>query len=163
MSDELLRQMAAEAGDEPEEQPAAGGTRRLADLAQRMIDVKTTIEDMEEDLSALKKEYNELRSQSIPEAMQDAGLVSDSGKGSFTLETGETVYIKNDLFANVNAVDREALFEYLREQGAGDLIKPTVNHNTLRAYAKEQLERGVKLPEIIKTSPFQTVSIRKRR
>lgn len=65
------------------------------------------------------------------------------GLGFATLE-------KPEIKANVLAEDREKLFEYLKEQGLGDVIKPTVHHSTLSAIVADQYNQGKPVPDFIK-------------
>lgn len=52
-----------------------------------------------------------------------------------------------NIMASIFPEKKEEAFEWLRENGLGDLIKPTVNSSSLNSAAKEQIENGRELPE----------------
>lgn len=52
-----------------------------------------------------------------------------------------------NLLCGIIPDQKEAAWDWLRENGLGDLIKPTVNSSSLNAAAKEQIENGKELPE----------------
>jgi hypothetical protein len=57
---------------------------------------------------------------------------------------------------------KEAAFEWLRENGLGELITETVNASTLSAQARKMLEDGTELDaDIFNVSVFPTTSITK--
>jgi len=83
--------------------------------------------------------------------MAEAGIVSEEGKGSFSLPDGSTVYLTTSLYVSCRKADQEHLHQWLRANGLGDLIKETVHHQTLRAFAREQSEKGAPLPLVLTT------------
>jgi hypothetical protein len=101
-------------------------------------------------LSQREKEVNAqlkiLEEERIPEKMRQLGLVKGN-RGSFTTATGMRVSLRTDLYVSVNKSREEDFFEYLREHGAGDLIKETVHPSTLKAWGREQRENGQELPD----------------
>jgi hypothetical protein len=60
-------------------------------------------------------------------------------------------------------VDKEAGFQWLRENGHGDMIQETVNAGTLAAFVRSLIiEEGVDPPEdVVKVSTYNTTSITK--
>lgn len=77
----------------------------------------------------------------------------------FSINDVGTFYLSSDLFPRI--LDRELLFQDLKARGAGDLIKPTVNAQTLKAYVKECLESKNEIPKGIETHTKTMVRIRK--
>ena len=47
------------------------------------------------------------------------------------------------------SVNEDALFDYLKQIGRDDLIKPTVHHKTLSSFVKEMLDGGQEIPDFI--------------
>jgi len=58
--------------------------------------------------------------------------------------------VKPRLYASFDKDNEAAIFEYLRSVDRDDLIKPTVNAQSLSTFVKERVEKGEKLPEVIK-------------
>lgn len=55
---------------------------------------------------------------------------------------GKVFYLVTNLYVNDVATRREELYQVLREQGFGDLIKATIHPQTLKAFVKEQIEEN---------------------
>lgn len=61
---------------------------------------------------------------------------------------GKLFYLVTNRYVNDVATRREELYQVLREQGFGDLIKATIHPQTLKAFVKEQIEENdEELPE----------------
>ena len=157
---DLLRDMQKEA-DAPA--PAQGSTHTLMAAAEEYVQLKEQIGADEEALKELKARYKELRGTVIPELMAELKMVDAKGHGSFTLSTGEKLFLKNDLHASFSKMNEDAVFEWLRSRGDEALIKLVVHAGTLKAYVKEMLEKGEEPPEeLITTYPFQTTNMRRK-
>lgn len=55
---------------------------------------------------------------------------------------GKVFYLVTNRYVNDVATRREELYQVLREQGYGDLIKATIHPQTLKAFVKEQIEEN---------------------
>lgn len=146
---------------EAETEDTTQTNQTVAQLAQELLLLRDAISTVEDELSELKKRRKELEETSIPDAMRAAGMVSSTGKGSCTLSTGETIYLINDVSVSVRGDKREEQFAWLRERGDDDIIKPTVNAQTFKAYIKEIREKGESLPDFINTYDFIRIGVRK--
>ena len=63
---------------------------------------------------------------------------------------------------SASIADKELGHQWLKDNGLGDLIKPTVNAQTLASAAKHLIEEGLELdPEIFNTSYVENTSITK--
>lgn len=69
------------------------------------------------------------------------------------------VNIQGDVYVSVLAKDREALYDWLRDEGKGDVVKETVAHPTLKAMMKARLEAGDEIPACVKCEPYSFVKI----
>src|SRR6478735_8179586 len=106
---------------------------------QRRMDI------LDERKKELQKEIDQLRLHDIPNEMAARDTTSLKGEwGRCTLTS--------DL--SVSAGDKGALHSWLKDNGHEDLIVPTVNSSTLRAWVKEQLVAGNELPGTINIAPF---------
>ncbi len=126
-----------------------GTMKDLVGKGEEMIELTATIEITKTELKDLTRRYDELRKELIPEAMQVAGLVTDAGKGKYSTASGATVSLRGDMFVGIQRGQEETAHEWLRKNGHGALIKPTVHSSTLRAFGKEQTGLGKPLPETL--------------
>lgn len=113
----------------------------------KMKELKTELDEIDEYRKALQAEYDKYRLHEIPNMMaENDDLRSITGEfGRCTLTSDLSVKVK----------DKIELHKWLEDSGNGSLIVPTVNAQTLKAFVKEQLQRGEQLPEeILAISPF---------
>lgn len=113
----------------------------------KMKELKTELDEIDEYRKALQAEYDKYRLHEIPNMMaENDDLRSITGEfGRCTLTSDLSVKVK----------DKIELHKWLEDSGNGSLIVPTVNAQTLKAFVKEQLQRGEQLPEeILVISPF---------
>jgi hypothetical protein len=105
-----------------------------------MDELQSHIDILDEQKGLLQKEYDKLRLFDIPNTMAEQDIRSISGefgnKGRCTLQS--------DLSVSVH--EKMSLHQWLTDTGNGALIVPTVNHQTLKAFCKEQIINGVELP-----------------
>lgn len=108
----------------------------LVKLAKRMKELRDGIEALKAQQTELQKEYDKLRNDILPDAMDEAEqptlVVKDVGK----------VILFPMFSVKQPKGDKTKLFTWLKKRRAGDLIVPTVNSSTLGAYIKEQIKDG---------------------
>lgn len=153
---------AIQADSEKDAEPT-GSMDRLMALADEMENLKAVIEEQDREVKEMRKRYDELRRELLPEEMKRVGLVNEQGKGNFTLKTGGKIHLRGDLFASIKKADQDAAFEWLRANGHGDLIKETVHPGTLKSFCKEQLEHGANLPALLNAQPFTVATLTRRK
>jgi len=117
--------------------PASNELGAVADLAQKMHDLENEIVDLEKQVKAKKQALTQIAEQDLPDLMQELNI------RDFTLTNGAKVEVKEVVSGSIpsnSAIDRckddmdkagmqlrqEQCFDYLREQGAGALIKSNV-------------------------------------
>lgn len=133
----------------------------LDEAIQEALDLKEAIEDLKTRKTAAEKRFSELTYRTIPDLMQAAGHVKPDGSGSVTHVSGAMVYLRHDVQAYVLAADKPAFFEWLRANGAGEMIKEDVHSGTLKSWAKDRLENSAEIPDLVKVTPA-TVAILKK-
>lgn len=90
-------------------------------------------------------QMDQLRLHEIPNEMANRDMTSLKGEwGRCTLTADLSISVR----------DKLTLHQWLEENGQGDLIQPTVNSSTLKAWVKEQMGAGSPVPDVIKISPF---------
>lgn len=79
--------------------------------------------------------------------------------------SGRTFYVTTKIFANAVPERKSELFTWLKENGYGDMVTETVNHNTLSAFVREMLSETDQLPEgleeLVNVFEKTTVGVRK--
>lgn len=128
-----------------------------------LADQLKTAKQEKKDLEAQVKETNgkiEMLDAKLSEAM------TDSEVEKFT-RNGSTFYLNTKLYASPKAGAKDELIAALKQNGFGDLVKETVNSNTLNSFCKEQMEENEdELPDwlepVLNTFEKTTVGIRKR-
>lgn len=161
MEDDAIHQdEQAEKGQEVET------TSTAAELAEEMQACKEEADR----LTGLAKEqtdrYNQIRKIELPDLMRKLGMVNSAGKGSFTFSGGR-VHLEGKVHANLRKDDKPQFFEWLRGNGAEDLIKEDVNAQTLSAFVRERRAEGLTDPPYIvafeeTTAKMTKVSVNKR-
>lgn len=128
----------------------------LRQLAERMKATRAELDDTKADASALQKEWDSLRKKWLPKKMEEMGIVDVRFEGVGTVSE------RTDAYCTTPAKNKAALYEWLNENGHGDLITDTVNASTLKAFIKEQILEGNDVPDhIVNFEPYTYVAITK--
>lgn len=126
----------------------------LLNLAKKQQYIKEEIANLKAEESHLQKKFDHLRKHRIPEMMENMGIQN------VKLEGVGRVSLRAEIYAGI--VDKDLAYAWLEEHGHGDLIKPTVNASTLKAFLKEQMREGESLPEdAFKATPYMMAAITK--
>jgi hypothetical protein len=126
----------------------------LVDLVQAMSTVQNRKESLEDQLKILNKEFDFLRITKIPSKMEDDGIdnINVSGIGRVSLTS--------DMYVSVKADKKADFFEWLRDNGRGDLLQENINPSTLKAAVKKMFREGEEVPDqMLNVSPFTRASI----
>lgn len=127
--------------------PSDEDIRSIANLASMQLELEQRIEDVERELSELKKKHREIREIEIPEKMQLFNLKE------LKLADGTTLTIKPYYSASIKDDNREACFRWLRENGHGDIIKHIIG---AQLGAGED-ERAARLSEFLSANNYNYV------
>ncbi len=128
---------------------------KVIELAKKLRKLKDKKSKFEEEAKTLGKQIHALEDREIPELMDENEIERLTIKGVGTLFT------RSELQVGLNVADQEEGFKFLRDNGAESLIKETVHYQTLKAWSKERLENGKKLPEIFHAYAFRKAVIRR--
>ena len=127
----------------------------LADQIQMLEGINSRIEMSENNLKDLKKEHDRLSGEVIPTMMSEMGLAH------LKLMDGSTVDVKPHYSASITMANREAAFNWLRENGLGDIIKNEISvsfgrneDNKAADYAALAQERGYQPTQKLKVEPM---------
>ena len=111
----------------------------LVTKALRMNDLKERIDVLKSEASALQKEYDAIRNDELPDMMESRDIPRIS-IGSI----GKTLHTVGMLRTTI--IEKEEGFQWLRDNGYGDIITETVPWQSLDALVKEQMVEGVEFP-----------------
>ena len=128
------------------------------ELADQLRALREQKKNLEERVKALNAEIDAL----------DAKLVQamiDQETQSFN-RSGKLFYLKTVTRASAKAGEQERLYQWLKDNGYGDLVKETVNAQTLTGFAKELMEENDDelpgdLADMVNIFEKQTVAMRK--
>ena len=127
----------------------------LADQVERLEGVSSEIENAEEKLKLLKQKHDYISGEVIPTMMSEMGL------SHLKLIDGSTVDVKPNYSANISVANREKAFQWLRENGLGDIIKNEISvsfgrneDNKAADYAALAEERGYQPTQKLKVEPM---------
>ena len=127
----------------------------LADQIQMLEGLNKRIETSEKNIKDLKKEHDRLSGEVIPTMMADMGLAH------LKLVDGSSVDVKPNYSANITIANRDAAFNWLRNNGLGDIIKNEISvsfgrneDNKAADYAALAEERGYQPTQKLKVEPM---------
>ena len=127
----------------------------LADQVERLEGVASEMEDTESRLKLLKQKHEHISGEVIPTMMSEMGL------SHLKLIDGSTVDVKPNYSANISVANREKAFNWLRENGLGDIIKNEISvsfgrneDNKAADYAALAEERGFQPTQKLKVEPM---------
>ena len=93
----------------------------LADQVQRLEGLLSRIETSENNLKDLKKEYQRISGEVIPTMMSEMGLAE------LKLQDGSHLKVSTSYRATITEANKEAAFNWLRDNGLGDIIKNEIS------------------------------------
>ena len=132
-----------------------GNIKTLADQVEKLNSLQSRIELQEDNLKNTKKEFDHLSGEVIPTMMAEMGL------SHLKLMDGSSVDVKPNYSANISIANREKAFNWLRENGLGDIIKNEISvafgrneDNKAADYAALAEERGFQPTQKLKVEPM---------
>ena len=127
----------------------------LADQVEKLNSLQQRIELQEDNLKSTKKEFDHLSGEVIPTMMAEMGL------SHLKLMDGSSVDVKPNYSASISIANREKAFNWLRENGLGDIIKNEISvafgrneDNKAADYAALAEERGFQPTQKLKVEPM---------
>jgi hypothetical protein len=160
--------------------PASNELGAVADMANQMLELQNEINRLEESLKQKKQDLTKLAEQDLPDLMQELNV------RDFTLSNGAKVEVNDIVSGSVpsgGAIDRakgddkvameirqQQCFDWLRDNGAGDLIKSNVEvqfgrneDDACNAFAEELRDRQIYYKRSVGVHPSSLNSYIKER
>jgi len=129
--------------------------RSLADQVERLENLNQEIEKAEKDLKQKKKNLEHISGEVIPTMMCEMGL------SHLKLMDGSSVDVKPHYSANITIANKEAAFNWLRQNGLGDIIKNEISvsfgrneDNKAAGYADFARGQGFQPTQKLKVEPM---------
>jgi len=126
----------------------------IPELVHEFRSLKDMHDSYKEQASEVGQLVDLIRLNVLPDKMEneDVSTVTVAGAGRVSLQ--------GDLYFSIPAAYKDDCFEWLRDNGHGDIIQETVNSSTGKAWAKEMMKQGQTLPEgLFKVVPFTRATI----
>ena len=127
----------------------------LADQVEKLNTLDQQVQSLEKDLKQKKKDFEYLSGEVIPTMMAEMGL------SQLKLMDGSSVDVKPNYSANITIANRDAAFNWLRNNGLGDIIKNEIlvsfgrnEDNKAADYAALASERGYQPTQKLKVEPM---------
>ena len=127
----------------------------LADQVKRLRDLEDQVKSDEQALKNKQREVERISGEIIPT------LLSEMGLSSIKLADGSAVDVKPYYAASISIKNREAAYNWLRENGLGDIIKNEVSvsfgkneDNKAAAYANLAQSQGFQPTQKMKVEPM---------
>ena len=127
----------------------------LADQVEKLNTLDQQVALLEKNLKQKKKDFEYLSGEVIPTMMAEMGL------SQLKLMDGSSVDVKPNYSANITIANRDAAFNWLRNNGLGDIIKNEIlvsfgrnEDNKAADYAALAQERGFQPTQKLKVEPM---------
>ena len=117
----------------------------LADQVERLEGVLRRIELSENNLKDLKKEHQRISGEVIPTMMSEMGLAE------LKLQDGSHLKVSTSYRATITEANKEAAFNWLRNNGLGDIIKNEISVS----FGRNEDNKAANYAELAKGHGFQ--------
>ena len=117
----------------------------LADQVQMLEGLHKRIETSENNIKDLKKEYQRISGEVIPTMMSEMGLAE------LKLSDGSHLKVSTSYRATITEANKEAAFNWLRDNGLGDIIKNEISV----AFGRNEDNKAANYAELAKGQGFQ--------
>ena len=117
----------------------------LADQVQMLEGLNTRIEASESNIKDLKKEYQRISGEVIPTMMSEMGLAE------LKLSDGSHLKVSTTYRATITEANKETAFNWLRNNGLGDIIKNEI----LVSFGRNEDNKAATYAELAKGQGFQ--------
>lgn len=126
------------------------------EACRRLAEMRRDKDNAEAELTALNKEIDFVSKVLLPGKFQDEGIKN------LSIDDVGRISLRADIYASVKSGKQVEARQWLSDVGSGDLIQPTVNPSTLKAFLKARIKAGEEYPEdIFNVTPYQQATITK--
>ena len=138
--------------------------KSLSNEVQKMESLVKEIEDIEENLKKRKKDLDVISAEVIPTMMSEMGL------SQLKLMDGSMIDVKPFYNATITVANRESAFNWLRQNGLGDIIKNEMvvsfgrgEDNKAAEYAELAKSQGLQPAQKLRVEPMTLKALVRQR
>ncbi len=131
--------------DQQDAMKKTDGVQSLADQVENLEFVLTCIEGAEERLKDLKKKRDHISGEVIPTMMSEMGLAE------LKLHDGSHLKVSTSYRAHISEANKEMAYNWLRENGLGDIIKNEISVS----FGRNEDNKAADYAELAKSNGFQ--------
>ena len=131
--------------DQQDAMKKTAGVQSLADQVERLELCDDRIADIENDLKMMKKKRDHISGEVIPTMMSEMGLAE------LKLHDGSHLKVSTSYRATISEANKEAAFNWLRENGLGDIIKNEISVS----FGRNEDNKAADYAELAKGQGFQ--------
>ena len=117
----------------------------IRDRVERLELCDDRIADIENDLKMMKKKRDHISGEVIPTMMSEMGLAE------LKLHDGSHLKVSTSYKAHISEANKEAAYNWLRENGLGDIIKNEISVS----FGRNEDNKAADYAELAKRSGFQ--------
>jgi hypothetical protein len=117
----------------------------LADQVENLENVNSSIENAEEIVKNLKKKRDHISGEVIPTMMSEMGLAE------LKLHDGSHLKVSTSYRAHISEANKEMAYNWLRENGLGDIIKNEISVS----FGRNEDNKAADYAELAKSNGFQ--------
>jgi|TARA_R110002020_G_scaffold154730_4_gene335402 hypothetical protein len=152
MSD-LLSQMASDSGQSTDQLDKLEDSKldAVAKLASQAADHESMIEQLEEKIKLAKAALHKITDEQLPEALEEMNLQN------FTLKDGSEISVKPIYSASIPKDRKDEAFDWLREEGFGDLVK----NNITVTFGRGEDTNALEFQDLARSNGFEPVQLEK--
>ena len=122
-----------------------GGVQSLADQVERLEAMQKQLEIQEEAIKEKKKQIQHISGEVIPTMMSEMGLAE------LKLHDGSHLKVSTSYKAHISEANKEAAYNWLRENGLGDIIKNEISVS----FGRNEDNKAADYAELAKGQGFQ--------
>jgi hypothetical protein len=131
--------------DQQDAMKKTGNIQSLADQVERLEGVSSEIEDTEARIKLLKKKRDHISGEVIPTMMSEMGLAE------LKLHDGSHLKVSTSYRATITEANKESAFNWLRNNGLGDIIKNEISVS----FGRNEDNKAATYAELAKGQGFQ--------
>ena len=131
--------------DQQDAMKKTGNIQSLADQVERLEDFDFSIKKTEEQLKELKKRRDHVSGEVIPTMMSEMGLAE------LKLHDGSHLKVSTSYKAHISEANKEMAYNWLRENGLGDIIKNEISVS----FGRNEDNKAADYAELAKSNGFQ--------
>ena len=122
-----------------------GGVQSLADQVERLEAMQQQLEIQEEAIKEKKKQIQHISGEVIPTMMSEMGLAE------LKLHDGSHLKVSTSYKAHISEANKEMAYNWLRENGLGDIIKNEISVS----FGRNEDNKAADYAELAKSNGFQ--------